>query len=257
MQQTEKTELSLHSSPELYLSTLTLPIGKAEPDGNEFSSIHELALHLARKCIDCMAEYVRSAAPLAEAKYSAWIWLRASGEIEVVRHANGRAKVKYGEDSSGLLLTSFLSAADVNPTSRYHDWADDPAGPFLIDPQCPSYAFCHTWDLAAALEHANSPRALLKKRTWRRIRLEAFPNDEIEAVIRYSLYPFAAIINDWITLGLYAPALECLTLEALKDAIEKCGPQFIMHIGRRRFFEAMHAKECRALQIANAPTITD
>ena len=226
-------------------------------DGEELDSIDHLATHLACQCIVCLIDYLHSAQPLADKKYSSWVWLRSSGKIEVVREANCSAKTIYGEDHTGVFVDSFHSVPDANPTSHFHHWIEDPNGPFIGDPKDHSYAFCPSWDSAAAISNVDAYRASLKSLDWQRVRLEAYTHGEAETAIRRCVYrrKLTERIKRWILLGFYTPTLDRLNIHGLKRAVDLHGVEFLANVGHRRFCDAIRTKVGRSLRAAQTESV--
>jgi hypothetical protein len=252
--QLNEPEAVMRKHPFPKLPSLTLTPHRMLADGEELDSVAQLATHLACQCIVCLSDYIRSANPLAESKYSSWVWLRSTGQIEVVREANCSAKTLYGEDHTSLFVESFLGITDANPTSRFYRWIEDPNGPFVGDPRDHTYAACPDWDAAAAIARPDVYRASLRNLDWQRIRIERVTQAGAETIVRKCLYrqKLAERISTWIVLGFYKPTLQRLSHYGLRDAVTKHGSEFVTNVGHTNFKEALALKVGRSL-VDSAP----
>ncbi|MBP9912026.1 MAG: hypothetical protein KBF26_01335 [Opitutaceae bacterium] len=103
-------------------------------DEEEHDSVEALAHHLAVKCISCLTSYVRDKNPLSAKKFSSVIWLRANGDIELVRETNYLKQMHEELVTDSLFIEAFFSRNDASPfCSFYEGWVPDRKGEYIGD----------------------------------------------------------------------------------------------------------------------------
>lgn len=234
--------------------TIRLPTIKLKPsrllaDGEDHDSVAGLAHYLAMQCITCLINVVRERNPLKEAEMTSVIWLRANGDIELVRETNYRQEPSGDLVAGSLYIDAFRSMKDAIPFSRYHRWLAHPEGEFVGDMRGRRHCIRPGWNNASSIANTDAYLAAVKSINWTRLKVVPISRVEAERVIRKCKYreKLTKRIKEWILAGHYTPTLHRLNAVGLRRAGENYGSAFLFRYGETNYFRILHEKVRQAL----------
>lgn len=219
-------------------------------DGEELDSLEQLASYLASKCISCLLNLIIDENPLAERNFTSVVWLRRTGEIEVVYETNYRDRSLGDLVEESLFVDAFRSERDVVPFSRFHRWIADEAGPYVGDMIGRRHCIKPSWHRPIG-PSPEAYQAVLNSIKLTRLRVERLSQWEAMAVVKKHAYRerLKSNILHWLISGSFADTLELLSLVGLKSAALNHGADFVSRWGRDRYFNVLKAKTQRAIAL--------
>lgn len=239
----------ISTRPTIRLPSRTLDKSPLFTEGEEFDSLEQLANRLTNQCIGRLIDLVYDENPLGEIHYSSVVWLRSSGNIELVQenHFRDQSLGDLVEDS--LFVEVFRSERDAVPFSRFYDWIPDENGPYVGDMAGRRFCIKPRWDSANNGPSPEAYQAVLRSINFRRLLIR--PMCQRDAIAEIRKWPYReklrSRILQWLVSGHFAQTLERLSFIGLKGAARRHGADFISRWGRARYFAVVAAKTQRAL----------
>jgi hypothetical protein len=210
----------------------------------EIDTIEEVAARYTRWINGAMVDYVSQHHPISDPAASTWVWLRADGVVygEILRDPT---YAKQGSAKSGeLLLEVFNCLHHANPNSNFYKRVPCEFGSFVGVIPAREDGLPQSWDRLKPFGLYPDQVAAWGALGFQRFYIEPMSGKECAEIYNSPerFERFQRKILRWMLTGKCQSLLQHLSLEGLRDALERHGSAFGNPSGMRKIIDAANSK---------------